>query len=445
MLVKAWKILFQSLKTVSVFVFCYTFFYVFFFDHGNKERLLVSDSNGSSALTRTKLTLLEGIALIVGANIGAGVLSLAYGAKNAGWPVLVFWVVVAGVLTTISMLYVAETTLRTNKTLQLSGLAEKYVGNLGSWLIFLSVAVNALGALVAYTSGSGQILAELFGIPNMLGSFLFFIPAVGVIWLGLKAAGVAEKFITFGMLFLVVLLVFASIIGPGLKVEYLTFANPKFAIPVFSLTVFSFLAQYIVPELSRGYSKEDIKNLPRAISIGMLITGIILAIVPMAALGLTGPEKVTEVVTIAWADALGSWAFFTANGFALLAMLTSFWALGQSYFTNIIDRFKFPSETNKKYRAIALAIVAVPPFILAYSGFVGFVDALSIAGAFAGIMMAIVPVMMLNKSRKINEREPEWTCGKLAHPAIQTLIIVLYTGAGIYTLLGVFNVLPKGW
>ncbi|RST74095.1 amino acid permease [Siminovitchia acidinfaciens] len=405
----------------------------------------MSESNGGSALARTKLTLLEGVALIVGANIGAGILSLAYGAKNAGWPVLVFWVVVAGVLTTISMLYVAETTLRTKKAMQLSGLAEKYVGNLGSWLLFLSVAVNSLGALIAYTTGSGQILSELFHIPNALGSFLFFIPAVGVIWLGLKAAGVAEKFITFGMLVLVLILILASIIGPGLKTEYLTIYNTKFAIPVFSLTVFAFLAQYIVPELARGYSKETIKNLPRAIIIGMLITGILLALVPMAALGLSGPENVTEVVTIAWADALGKWAFFTANGFALMAMMTSFWALGQSYFTNIIDRFKFPSETNKKYRAIALAIVAVPPFLIAYSGFVGFVDALSIAGAFAGIMMAIVPVMMINKARKVGEREPEWTCGKLAHPAIQTLIIVLYTSAGVYTLLGIFNVLPKGW
>lgn len=406
---------------------------------------MLSESNGGSALKRTKLTLLEGVALIVGANIGAGILSLAYGAKNAGWPVLVFWVVVAGILTTISMLYVAETALRTKAALQLSGLAEKYVGNLGSWLLFLSVAVNSLGALIAYTSGSGQILSEFFGIPNALGSFLFFIPAVGIIWLGLKAAGIAEKFITFGMLALVLILILASIIGPGLKLEYLSYTNPKFAIPVFSLTVFAFLAQYIVPELARGYSKETIKNLPRAIVIGMLITGILLALVPMAALGLTGPENVTEVVTIAWADALGSWAFFTANGFALMAMMTSFWALGQSYFTNIIDRFKFPSETDKKYRTIALAFVAVPPFLLAYSGFVGFVDALSIAGAFAGIMMAILPVMMLNKARKFGDQEPDWTCGKLAHPALQTLIIVLYTGAGVYTLLGIFNVLPKGW
>ena len=37
------------------------------------------------------------------------------------------------------MLYVAEATLRTTKPLQLSGLAEKYVGKIGSWLIFFSV------------------------------------------------------------------------------------------------------------------------------------------------------------------------------------------------------------------------------------------------------------------------------------------------------------------
>src|SRR5699024_4254008 len=76
-----------------------------------------SQPTDGSALTRTRLTLLEGIGMIVGANIGAGVLSLAFGAKNAGWPILVFWVIVAGILTTITMLYVAETTLRTKKNL----------------------------------------------------------------------------------------------------------------------------------------------------------------------------------------------------------------------------------------------------------------------------------------------------------------------------------------
>lgn len=139
-------------------------------------------NHSTSALTRTRLTLLEGVSLIVGANIGAGILSLAFGAKNAGWPVLVFWVIVAGIFTTISMLYVADTTLRTKKDYQLSGLAEKYVGKLGSWLMFLSVTVNSIGALIAYTAGSGSILAEFFSIPPTLGSIIFFIPAIIVVW-----------------------------------------------------------------------------------------------------------------------------------------------------------------------------------------------------------------------------------------------------------------------
>lgn len=410
------------------------------------EKDLNLDNDGS-ALTKTRLSLLEGVALIVGTNIGAGVLSLAFGSKLAGWPVLLFWVVLTGVLTTIMMLYVAETTLRTKKSLQLSGLTEKYVGRVGSWVMFISVAINALGAMTAYASGSGEVLSEMFNIPPLIGSLIFFIPAAGVIWLGLKVAGVSGKVITIGMLMLLGILIVASIFGPKLKAEFIFFTNFKYAIPVFSLVVFSFLAQYIVPELARGYSttKEDVKKLPKAIILGMLITGIILSTVPLVALGVVGPDDITEVVTIAWADALGQWAFFVANGFALLAMLTSFWGIGQSFMTNIVDQFKFPSEWSKKHRLISVGVVTVTPFIIAYSGLVGFVDALSIAGAFAGVVMSIFPVVMLNRARELNEQEPGWSAGKLAHPAIQTLTIIIFLGAAVYTLLGLFGFLPKSW
>ena len=63
-----------------------------------------------------------------GATIGSGVLGLAYASRKAGWPVLLTWLLVAGFLSIASMLYVAETALRTRQPLQLSGLAEKYVG-----------------------------------------------------------------------------------------------------------------------------------------------------------------------------------------------------------------------------------------------------------------------------------------------------------------------------
>lgn len=412
------------------------------------ENITAADEQEDSALTKTRLTLLEGISLIVGTNIGAGVLSLAFGTKNAGWPVLLFWVILTGSLTTIMMLYVAETTLRTKKNLQLSGLTEKYVGKIGSWVMFVSVAINALGAMTAYASGSGEVISEVFNIPSFVGSLIFFVPAALVIWLGLKVAGMAGRVVTIGMLLLISILIIASIIGPKLKADFIFYTDYKFAIPVFSLVVFSFLAQYIVPELARGYSsqnKQDIKNLPKAIVFGMMITGALLALVPLASLGVVGPDNITEVVTIAWADALGEWAFFIANGFALMAMLTSFWGIGQSFMTNIVDQFKFPSEWDKKYRLISVGVVTITPFVIAYSGLVGFVDALSIAGSFAGVVMSIIPVVMINKSRKVNEQEPAWSCGKLAHPVIQSLTVIIFLGAALYSLLGLFNLLPKGW
>src|SRR5699024_685398 len=293
---------------------------------------------------------------------------------------------------------------------------------------------------------SGDILADFLNIPHAMGSLLFTIPAVGVGWIGLKVSGVSEKIVVSGMILLIIILVIVFIIGLGLETEKIFYTDFKFAIPVFSLAIFAFIAQYTVPALARGYAtKENVKNLPKAIILGMLLTAVLLMLVPMAALGVLGPENVTEVITVAWADALGEWAFFVANGFALVAMMTSYWAIGESYLTNIVDMFKVPSEWSIKHRVIAIVCVAVPPFILAYSGLVGFVDALSIACSFAGAVMAFVPVTMINKARKVNEQTPLWTCGRLAHPIIQTILIVVFVGAAVYTLLGLLNVLPKGW
>lgn len=400
-----------------------------------------------SALEIQPLTFWEGVLTIIGCNIGAGILGLAYGSRTAGWPVLVLVLMVTGFFTTISMLYVAETTLRTNKPLQLSGLAETYLGQFGSWLMFAAVGVNALGCLTAYAGASGQILNGFFGLPPVVGSLLFFIPAAIVVWLGLTATGVSEKVITSGMVFMVITLVLATLLGPGITVKNLGYVNFYFAIPVLSLGIFCYLAQFLVPELTRGFAtrKENIKMLPKAIVTGMLGTFLLLSIVPMAAIGLQGREALSQVVTIAWGQALGNWAYVVGNAFALCAMMTSFWALGGTFLTNIIDRMHAENERAFKQRFIAICIVVIPPFALAYSGLVGFVDALYFAGAFAGAIMSIIPILMLHKSRKFGTRKPEFQVGWLGHPVMQGLLVFLFCGAALYAILDVLKILPHGW
>ena len=392
----------------------------------------------------TKLTLYEAVAIIVGANVGSGILGLAYSSRLAGWPILVLWLAVAGLFTTFSMLYVAESALRTKKPLQLPGLAEKYVAKVGSVLIFISVCANSIGCMVAYTTGSGNILCTLLGLPNWAGSLLFTVPCVLVVWFGLKATGLWEKFMSTGMVVLLGIIVIASFLSGKADVSRAVYANWTYAVPLLSSAIFCYIAQYAVPELARGM-RHTPKKLPVAIILGMFITGVLLAVVPLAVLSLTGAEEVTQVATLAWGQALGTWALYTANIFALCAMMTSYWAVGGSMLTNIVDMFKLKDEKDTKTRLIAIACTVLPPFILAYAGLVSFVDAIGWAGTFGGVIMSIVPVLMLNNARKKGDIEPEWKCGWYAHPAVQGMIIVIFSLAAIYFICSMIGILPAGW
>lgn len=396
------------------------------------------------ALKVTKLTLYEAVAIIVGANVGSGILGLAYSSRLAGWPILVLWLAVAGLFTTFSMLYVAESALRTKKPLQLPGLAEKYVGKVGSVLIFISVCANSIGCMVAYTTGSGNILCTLLGLPNWAGSLLFTVPCVLVVWFGLKATGLWEKFMSTGMVVLLGIIVIASFLSGKADVSRAVYANWTYAVPLLSSAIFCYIAQYAVPELARGM-RHTPKKLPVAIILGMFITGVLLAVVPLAVLSLTGAEEVTQVATLAWGQALGTWALYTANIFALCAMMTSYWAVGGSMLTNIVDMFKLKDEKDTKTRLIAIACTVLPPFILAYAGLVSFVDAIGWAGTFGGVIMSIVPVLMLNNARKKGDIEPEWKCGWYAHPAVQGMIIVIFSLAAIYFICSMIGILTAGW
>ena len=396
------------------------------------------------ALKVTKLTLYEAVAIIVGANVGSGILGLAYSSRLAGWPILVLWLAVAGLFTTFSMLYVAESALRTKKPLQLPGLAEKYVGKVGSVLIFISVCANSIGCMVAYTTGSGNILCTLLGLPNWAGSLLFTVPCVLVVWFGLKATGLWEKFMSTGMVVLLGIIVIASFLSGKADVSRAVYANWTYAVPLLSSAIFCYIAQYAVPELARGM-RHTPKKLPVAIILGMFITGVLLAVVPLAVLSLTGAEEVTQVATLAWGQALGTWALYTANIFALCAMMTSYWAVGGSMLTNIVDMFKLKDEKDTKTRLIAIACTVLPPFILAYAGLVSFIDAIGWAGTFGGVIMSIVPVLMLNNARKKGDIEPEWKCGWYAHPAVQGMIIVIFSLAAIYFICSMIGILPADW
>lgn len=385
---------------------------------------------------------LQGVALIFGTNIGAGILSLPYAGRNGGFLALFLALVIAGTLTTISMLYVAEVSLRTKRPMQLSGLAEQYLGNWGRWAVFVAIMVNGTGALIAYAAGSGELLNNLVSIPPIAGTLIFFVIGSIIMYKGLEATGVSELLITTAMALIIFILCGWTFIGPGISLSNVWVFNPYFIIPIMNLAVFTFMAQYVVPELARGMEKQHSAQTSKAIIAGMVVTGFMLSLVPFAALGLLG-QSVSEVVTLSWGEKLGQSAYYMANVFALLAMFTSFMAIGYTTMRNVIDIAHWPQ--HGKQRAIAVLITVLIPLFISLAGFGGFVSALSYAGGLAGVIMSIVPVLLLNASRIRGDREPAWTVGWSSHPIIQWTIILVYGLAGLYSVGTILGIVPAGW
>ncbi|MBG9244510.1 amino acid permease [Corynebacterium belfantii] len=385
---------------------------------------------------------LQGVALIFGTNIGAGILSLPYAGRNGGFLALFLALVIAGTLTTISMLYVAEVSLRTKRPMQLSGLAEQYLGNWGRWAVFVAIMVNGTGALIAYAAGSGELLNNLVSIPPIAGTLIFFVIGSIIMYKGLEATGVSELLITTAMALIIFILCGWTFIGPGISLSNVWVFNPYFIIPIMNLAVFTFMAQYVVPELARGMEKQHSAQISKAIIAGMVVTGFMLSLVPFAALGLLG-QSVSEVVTLSWGEELGRSAYYMANVFALLAMFTSFMAIGYTTMRNVIDIAHWPQ--HGKQRAIAVLITVLIPLFISLAGFGGFVSALSYAGGLAGVIMSIVPVLLLNASRIRGDREPAWTVGWSSHPIIQWTIILVYGLAGLYSVGTILGIVPAGW
>lgn len=401
------------------------------------------EENGTLEVRR--LTFTEAVMLVVGATIGSGVLGLAYASRKAGWPVLLTWLLAAGFLSVASMLYVAETALRTRRPLQLSGLAEKYVGKAGSWLIFFSVGATSFCSLIAYITGCGKILSTFLGLPLEEASLLFSIGATAVVWLGLKVTGAAEKFLGLGMILMLVLLVGASFLRARVPLDEILYAHWTWGIPVFNIAVFCYAVQYIVPELARGFRDRPEKLVP-AILGGTGISFLILALVPLAVFLMLSGKEITEVASLSWGRALENPLFYLlVNFFAFCAMLTSFWAIAESFLTNCIERLGFRSERDIRSRALCLAFIVIPPIFLASSGMVGFVSAIFSAGTFGGIIMSVLPVFMLRSARKKGDQEPCWQCGWLAARPIQELVLVVFLASGVYALLSMAGMLPKGW
>ena len=388
-----------------------------------------------------KKELFLAIATLVGFVVGAGVLGLPYVFSRSGFITGVLNVILIGLAVMVLNLMLGEINLRTKKSHQLVGCAEKYLGKKGKKIMMLFLLLGWYGAMIAYTIKMGEffsvLLEPLFLLDPIYYSIIFAM--VGGIFI-YKGLGVIKK-CEFSMIIitLLIMVVIGIFCLPNINPNNLQIFNLKQFLFPFGVVLFAFGGAGAIPEM-KEILKKDKKLLKKAIIIGTSISMLIYILFPLFVVGVTG-NSTTDGAIIGLGNALGPRVLLIGILFGLLTMSTSFLVVGLA----IKEIFKFDCGNKFKCKIndlIPSLLACVVPFIIAIIIMFlkidnAFYKVIDINGAFIYPITSILFVLMFWKSREKGERKPEYVLkyGKL----MGWIIILLFLAGFINELIRISN------
>ena len=331
---------------------------------------------------KVRISPKEGLAVLIGTQIGAGVLGLPYAASKVG--IIPAIGVLFGVM--ILLLFTALIILKFSAEMngaQMSNIAQKVFGRVGGWSMYLSILITSFGALLAYIAGMGSVFSNLFGVSETFGAIIFWIFASFIIYLGLEASGKTELIMSFIMLLLFISI--AIMLFPHARLENGLYVNLGGMLSITGVAIFALGCHTVIPDVYRGIGDYD--KAKKVVILAFLIPAIIYAIFMSAFLLVFGkdtPQIATQGLKILY----GRLGTIIGNLIPLLAITTSYIGLGLAQQSN-------SREFLKLKKPIAWAITTIPPIVVYLAGIKNFADVLAFAGNTGDLIAFILlPILM---------------------------------------------------
>jgi tyrosine-specific transport protein len=326
------------------------------------------------------LSLIGAVILIISGTVGAGVLGLPYAIAKVGITLGLFYIVGAALLIICLNLLLGEITARTNKQLQLVGLAGKYLGRVGRNIMAVIIYLMSFGVLLAYIIGEGESLHAILGGAPLTWGLIFCVAAFLIIFFGLNAVrrvGLVLTFLVFTVVILIVGLCFPHIQAPHLQYSNLV----NFLFP-YGVLLFAFNSIHVVPEAHVVLKNRDL-NYKRAIIIAGLIVMVLYLLFTLAVVGVTGSET-TEIATIGLGKVAGETVSLLGNLFAVLAMGTVFMVMGLSFKDSLVWDLKL----NKNLAALIVCGVPLTLYLFGLRSFIVIID--FVGGLLVSLQMFLI-------------------------------------------------------
>ncbi len=363
------------------------------------------------------------ISVLIGTIVGAGILGIPYVTMQSGFGISLINMIIIAIAMIVTMLYLGQISLASEKNHHLPGYAEKYLGKKGKMLMFIAFAFGIYSAIVAYLIGEGESLSFLF-FSHTNYSLHFGI----VVWLivslmsyyGLKAFKDGEEI---GVILIFILIISITVFAWNkIDVSNLSYNYPeKFFVP-FGVILFAFLGFSSIPEV-KNIIRNDEKTMKKSIILANIIVFFIYAIFAAVVVGFKGIDT-PQIATLA----LG-------KGFVLLGMITmftSYLALSIALIDSLTFDFKI-KRTKAWLYTISIPMmlfITVQIFSLA-----SFTRVLGIGGVVSGGLMAILILFMARRSKKIHEKSKY----KVPYsPLLSLILIIIFVTAAVLEIINSF-------
>lgn len=366
--------------------------------------------------SEAQLTTFEAISMIVGNSIGTGIIAVPYLAvRNSMWDV-VWMVAFAYIVNVILHLIIAELSYN-NGGVQLvkSFEGELFHGKMKkifSWIMFVVYGLAIMVGVSGNINGGAQIFVNWFGLPLWAAQLIYYLIAGSVVFMGMKAVGIAQKYSVALLLVIVAVMTAGTFLHPR-NTLYTAPFHINNLLALYSMVVFATSANQAVIQVVKGLNG-DSKRIRKTIFTGFGLSSLFVLVVTLTVLLGTKGVVDKELAYMQLGESIGGWALILAGIFSLFALLTTFWS-------NTLALRDVVHEQVGTGNRVSWLIATVPCILFAVFGVSSFIVLTRIMSGVV-VIVSIMLVLTYGKSRKKVGSSP--ICGIFGTVPFQVLMMV---------------------
>lgn len=366
--------------------------------------------------SEAQFTTFEAISMIVGNSIGTGIIAVPYLAvRNSMWDV-VWMVALSYVVNVILHLIIAELSYN-NGGVQLvkSFEGELFHGKMKkifSWIMFVVYGLAIMVGVSGNINGGAQIFVNWFGLPLWAAQLIYYLIAGSVVFMGMKAVGIAQKYSVALLLIIVAVMSAGTFLHPR-NTLYTAPFHINNLLALYSMVVFATSANQAVIQVVKGLNG-DSKRIRKTIFTGFGLSSLFVLVVTLTVLLGTKGAVDKELAYMQLGESIGGWALILAGIFSLFALLTTFWS-------NTLALRDVVHEQVGTGNRVSWLIATVPCILFAIFGVSSFIVLTRIMSGVV-VLVSIMLVLTYGKSRKKVGSSP--ICGIFGTMPFQVLMMI---------------------